>query len=97
MSELKNFYKVRPDELEPHDAIAAVIICHLDYKGDPVLYRTTLDYLTDKKGIPQGHQFAKGERAMKIGRELFPVLTDYELYNVGRGKQARLLEDKENE
>ena len=76
---VKNFYMVRPDELEPGDVLLCVVKLMVGYhtkEGKPVyrVYRCAYPADTDcmcEEDIPQGSQVIDVDL---VGKALFPVV-----------------------
>ncbi len=82
MTHLKNFYEVRPNELEPGDVLVCTVTLHVSHflqeDGKPFfkMYWTGFPPETfDGAGVPQGTRisFARKEENA-VARALFPVV-----------------------
>jgi len=69
---LTDFYNLRPDELKPGMVFACIVTCHIDYLGNPRLYRCAYPNAEVHDGVPQGSPFY--ENTDEVVAALFPVV-----------------------
>ena len=74
---LKNIYTVRPNEIEPGDVFAVTVTCHVDYLGNPRLYRCPYPnaQLSDG-GVPQGDRIFRFSD--EVTQALFPSVAVFQ-------------------
>ena len=76
MPQIKNFYNIRPDELEPGVVLVATVTLHItrSHGGKPLyrVYRCGYPPETSE-GIPQGASLPP-EHARTVMQALFPVV-----------------------
>jgi hypothetical protein len=76
--QIKDFYNVRPDELEPGDVLVCTVTLHVSYRrdgdGKPMFRMYRAGYPPQvSEGIPQGSRLSPlGEKT--VAYELFPVV-----------------------
>jgi len=74
---LKNIYTVRPNEIEPGDVFAVTVTCHIDYLGNPRLYRCPYpNAQRGEGGVPQGD--AMYRFSDEVVQALFPSVAVYQ-------------------
>jgi hypothetical protein len=74
---IKNFYTVRPDELQPGDVLVCTVTLHVGYHGDPPvyrMYRCGYPPAIGEEGIPQGSAILSSVE--QVAAALFPVVRD---------------------
>ena len=74
---IKNFYNVRPDEIENGDIFAVVVAVHVTKRYDgKLVYRAYrcpyIDCQYDEENVPQGSRIYDGEEV--VVESLMPVL-----------------------
>jgi hypothetical protein len=74
---IKNFYSVRPDEVESGDVFVAVVAVHVTKRyGGKLVYRAYRclypNFETDEDGVPQGARIYSGEDV--VVESLMPLL-----------------------
>jgi len=70
---ITDFYNLRPDELEPGMVFAVTITCHINYLGQPQLYRCPYpNAQIGEDGTPQGDRIFTN--VDEVTQALFPVI-----------------------
>jgi len=74
---MKNFYSVRPNELEPGDVLTCTVALHVTYIGGFRVYRCAYPPQLGEDGVPQGSKVYSNLE--ELAQALFPVVLDANL------------------